>query len=1106
MAQLTELLSAARLGDQQPAGRRLASSTRGGGARYLRAHRATRMGEGLPAAAPGGGRGGRGVCPLGCYFLWRSNDGHGRFLGAAAYEFLMTPEVMSRLSTLLDEALELDEAAREAWLVALPGESAELAPTLRKLLARQASKETGDLLDRPPRFTLPAGGASPTIAFHSGDTVGPYRLLRELGHGGMGEVWQAERADGTLKRKVALKLPHVTWAPGLAERFAREREILASLEHPNIARLYDAGLDPHGRPYMALELVEGLPIDEFCKRRNLRVEARLRLLLQVADAVAFAHSRLVIHRDLKPGNILVTDDGQVRLLDFGIAKLMEGDATRETALTRVGGRALTLDYASPEQIRGEPIGTPSDVYSLAVVAFELLAGARPYKRKHQSAAQLEEAIAHSDAPLASAVADEAALKKQLAGDIDAIMNKALKKSVTERYPTVDALAQDWRRHLDGHAVSARPDTLVYRLNRLLQRHRVPVAAATIIVLAFGLALGVGATAIVIFVLLLGLAAALWQARRAREQARIAEVLAYKAQQESRRAQAVQGFLVDLFRTNASRQKDPAKARATTARELLDLGAERLATSLKDAPEARAEILMTLGEMYYELELEEKGADLDRQRVDLLRQLVGNKDIRLAEALIKMAGSLHATAHREEILPTLEEAKGILDAARDFSSPLRAELLGRLAQRYFNVSLAKAKAYADEAVSVLRAQDELDADMLSTAFILGARARVAVGELADAQVGFRSAIDELLKLPNTPHFDLMQARYSLADALAQQQQFGAALALAREAAEAGTAALGSDAPGVIIVQSRWGSLLHNLGQREQARQLQRRALDAILGVKGPDDTMYTPIATVEMARSLLVEGRVADSLPLSQSVVAVYREHYAGSPVLAATLRTQAVLCMVLGRYSEARQLVQEAVDIWQRASGGALRPWRFNRLVLDMARLDLAEDQPDAALSSLERFVAWPDSESPPPRPDEVERDTLAAWAQLQRGDVPAALQLAHAAVDEVAKVAARGRQPGLEADAAMMLGMVLLDAGNPKAARAPLEGALALRREFDDRISPWLAQAEAAHGRCMLLLGDGVAARQAAVRAQEIMAANPSLGGPFTQPLKDLQQALSES
>ena len=340
-------------------------------------------------------------------------------------------------------------------------------------------------------------------------------------------------------------------------------------------------------------------------------------------------------------------------------------------------------------------------------------------------------------------------------------------------------------------------------------------------------------------------------------------------------------------------------------------------------------------------------------------------------------------------------------------------------------------------------------------------------------------------------------------LAQQQQFGPSLTLAREAAEEGANALGPDAPGVIVVHTRWGSLLHSLGQRERAREMQRCALDAMLRVKGSDDTLYTPIARIELARSLLAEGRLADGLALAQPVISVYREHYAGSPVLAAALRTQAALWTALGRCPEARQLVREAVDIWQRCSGGSLQPWRFNRLVLDEARVDLAEGQPDAALHTLERFSPWPDSEIAPPRPDEVERDTLAALAYLQRGDVTPALRRAQMAEDGAAHVAERGRQPGLEADAALVQGITLLGAGQPDAARVRVERALALRREFDDRISPWIAQAEAMHGRCLLMLGERTAAYEAAARAQSIQASNPSLSDLLTQPLKDLQHAL---
>ncbi|HSC01410.1 MAG TPA: serine/threonine-protein kinase, partial [Burkholderiaceae bacterium] len=232
---------------------------------------------------------------------------------------MLAPPDLRRLSTLLDEALELPEAEREAWLASLQGDA--LVPTLRELLARHARHETGDLIDRLPVFTIgPERSAAPTLA--AGDTVGPYRLLRELGHGGMGEVWLAERTDGQIKRPVALKLPMLGARRSvLVQRFARERDILAALAHPHIARLYDAGLADDGQPYLALEYVEGQPITHWCDAQKLASRARVELLLQVMSAVQYAHANLVIHRDLKPSNVLVTSEGQAMLLDFGIAKL-----------------------------------------------------------------------------------------------------------------------------------------------------------------------------------------------------------------------------------------------------------------------------------------------------------------------------------------------------------------------------------------------------------------------------------------------------------------------------------------------------------------------------------------------------------------------------------------------------------------------------------------------------------------------------------------------------------------------------------------------------------------------------------------------------------------
>src|SRR6185503_17585716 len=254
---------------------------------------------------------------------------------------------LQHMNTLLEQALELPESEREAWLQALPDEHRALAPLLRALLMR-ASVETDTFMRKPVGLAGDAFVDELEVSERAGDTVGPYRLLHPLGAGGMATVWLAARADGTLKRQVALKLPRTGWASGLAQRMARERDILAALEHPRIARLYDAGTTLEGRPWLAMERIDGVTIDQHCREQQLDVPARLRLFLQVADAVAHAHARLIVHRDLKPNNILVTPQGEVKLLDFGVAKLLEEDALPARDLTQQIGRPVTPDYASPE--------------------------------------------------------------------------------------------------------------------------------------------------------------------------------------------------------------------------------------------------------------------------------------------------------------------------------------------------------------------------------------------------------------------------------------------------------------------------------------------------------------------------------------------------------------------------------------------------------------------------------------------------------------------------------------------------------------------------------------------------------------------------------------
>jgi serine/threonine protein kinase/tetratricopeptide (TPR) repeat protein len=457
----------------------------------------------------------------------------------------------STLSRLLDEALDQRPADRAAWLESLGPEHEGLKPQLRDLLAAKSPVETADFLGTLPRVGA-ADLESTALAGTAGDIVGPYRLLRELGSGGMGAVWLAERVDGLIARPVALKLPLRLAAPraDLAGRMAREREILATLDHRNIARLLDAGVTESGQPFMALEYVEGVPIDRYCAGEGgapLDLPSRLKLFRQAAEATAYAHGKLVLHRDLKPANILVTSGGGVKLLDFGIAKLLDQGKAAETKLTEISGRALTPEYASPEQVLGEPLTVCSDVYSLGVILFELLTGTRPYRLRRESRGALEDAIVQMEPPRASEVAPQT-WRKALRGDLDTIVAKALKKNPQERYGTVLAMVDDIQRHLERRPVLARPDSGWYRLRRFVARNRVMVATASVALAA----------------VLIGAGIAVWQAVEADAQ----RDAALRGQ---RRSEAYSDFMGVLLQDAGGGQG----SKPLSATELLDRGVAML---------------------------------------------------------------------------------------------------------------------------------------------------------------------------------------------------------------------------------------------------------------------------------------------------------------------------------------------------------------------------------------------------------------------------------------------------------------------------------------------------------------------------------------------------
>jgi eukaryotic-like serine/threonine-protein kinase len=512
------------------------------------------------------------------------------------------PEQWSTLSRLLDEALDIPINGLERWLDSLPVGDAVHRGKLRELLLQHAAAETGEFLLTLPKVPKSAAAEDQPVApIVPGTVIGPYIVEEEIGRGGMGAVWRARRSDGVIKRPVALKLPHAgPYGQELIARFTRERDILADLSHPNIARLDDAGLTSSGQPFLALEYVPGVQLTDYCDDLRLDIQGRLQLCLQVLRAVQYAHSHLVIHRDLKPSNVIVTPEGQAMLLDFGIAKLIPLDALEDDKRTQMGGMALTPEFASPEQISGKPVSTASDIYSLGVLLFELLTGARPYRLKRSTRSALEEAIlgaepqrpSHAIQSISAAVARGTTvtnLCRTLRGDLDTIVLKALKKSPAERYATVDALSRDIEHYLRGEPVTARADGTWYRLRKFIGRHKLPVAAVT------GAALALVAIA----------AVALFEAH-------VANAERDRALALSARNEAVTEF-VNMLVTEAGGANKPV-----TISDMLARSESLVAAEYRGNPDHRAAILGVLGTYYHTIGEDKRGELLLRDALAAVR--------------------------------------------------------------------------------------------------------------------------------------------------------------------------------------------------------------------------------------------------------------------------------------------------------------------------------------------------------------------------------------------------------------------------------------------------------------------------------------------------------
>ena len=508
---------------------------------------------------------------------------------------------------MLDEALSLSEDQRQAFLRSLGESKPDLADLLRLLLEEHRALTKERFLEFSP--SAPGSGT-----FLQGERIGPYTLISPIGEGGMGKVWLAERSDGRFERRVAVKFLQFSVASRAgAERFKREGRILGALVHPHIAELIDAGVMPDGQPYMVLEYVEGEPVDEYCDAHALDVNARIRLFLEVLAALGHAHANLVVHRDIKPSNVLVSAAGQVKLLDFGIAKLLapDRDSHAATLLTLEGGAGLTPYFAAPEQLTGGAITTATDLYAAGTLLYLLLTGQHPVGvlSRSTSTADLVKGIVETEPPRPSdaistvklgaeathstAVAGKrtctpAQLRRQLRGDLDTIVLKTLKKAPEERYGSVAALMEDLRRYLDHEPIGARPDTVTYRAAKFVRRNRLVVALTSIAVIA----------------LAGGLVGTLIQARTARKERD-------SALRERDRANRIADFMTGIFKVS-----DPHETvgQTVTARQLLEKASEDINNNLIEEPEVRAQLLHVMGRAYLNLGLFSRAESLFRQGI------------------------------------------------------------------------------------------------------------------------------------------------------------------------------------------------------------------------------------------------------------------------------------------------------------------------------------------------------------------------------------------------------------------------------------------------------------------------------------------------------------